>query len=56
MLRGDLPAQFCVKCEGSNVKAVIIEPRDTRKPTRYFAVCLDTVCMHMRELDESVTL
>ena len=49
---GRLPDQFCVKCEGGPVKAVVITPKPGRpEPTRIFAACLAAECTHIRELN-----
>ena len=48
--RGNLPAQFCVKCEGSMTKRIDIVPHDPAQPPRVMAACLDPECAHLREL------
>ncbi len=52
--RGNLPDQFCVKCESGPVKAVLLTPAGQKKPTRVFAACLALECAHIRELDPTV--
>jgi hypothetical protein len=54
--RGNLPDQFCVKCESAPVKAVVLTPKDAKYPTRVFAACLTPECAHIRELDSSAVL
>ena len=52
--RGQLPDQFCAKCESAPVKLVTVVPKDPQYPTRYFAACLTSECAHIRELEPSV--
>jgi len=48
---GNLPAQFCLACEGSSLKrAVVMVVKDGKPQARTFAVCLD--CMEVREIAE----
>lgn len=49
---GRLPAQFCVQCEGSQVKRVTVVPKDEKEPTRVFAACMNAACAWIRELEQ----
>ncbi len=56
--RGELPDQFCEKCEGFPVRLIIVRPRPDAESQslRFFAACFVPGCAHIRELDQTAVV